>query len=77
MGDEVGNQVAPRLELLHRVRCLGCGAVYAKPSGGGTATSNPGCPECGYVGWVLTSAPVTQPSLQHRSDADPLRRRLA
>lgn len=77
MGDEVTNQTAPRLELLHRVRCLECSAVYAKPSGGGTASSNPGCPECGYVGWVTTAAPVTEPSLQRRSDAGLLRRRLA
>ncbi len=68
---------ATRLDLLDRVRCLGCGAVYSKPSGGGTATANPGCPECGYVGWVKTSAPVTEPSLQRRFAAGPLRQRSA
>jgi len=26
--------------------------VYPKPSSLGTADSNPGCPRCGYVGWV-------------------------
>src|SRR2546430_12602968 len=36
-------QQGPKLELLHTVRCLGCGAVYSKPSGGGTASANPGC----------------------------------
>jgi hypothetical protein len=77
MGEEETTQVTPRLELLHRVRCLGCGAVYSKPSGGGTATANPGCPECGYVGWMKTSAPVTEPSLQRRSDAGPLQRHSA
>jgi hypothetical protein len=76
MGNEATKE-APRLELLHRVRCLGCSAVYSKPSGGGTATANPGCPECGYVGWVKTAAPITEPSLQRRSDADPLRRHSA
>jgi hypothetical protein len=76
MGNEEAKQ-APRLELLHRVRCLGCGAVYSKPSSGGTATANPGCPECSYVGWVTTPAPVTEPSLQRRFDAGPLRQHFA
>jgi hypothetical protein len=43
---------APKLTVLESVRCLECGAVYAKPSGGGTVRANPGCPECGYVGWI-------------------------
>lgn len=38
--------------MLESVRCLECGLVYAKPSGGGTVQANPGCPDCGYVGWV-------------------------
>ena len=42
----------PNLTVLESVRCLECGAVYAKPSGGGTVQENPGCPDCGYVGWV-------------------------
>jgi hypothetical protein len=41
-----------RSETLQSVRCLGCGTVYGKPSGGGTLTRNPGCPGCGYVGWL-------------------------
>jgi hypothetical protein len=49
-GDE-----APRLTVVESVRCLECGAVYAKPRGGGTLRENPGCPECGYVGWMATS----------------------
>jgi hypothetical protein len=44
--------VAPKLTVIESVRCLECGAVYAKPSGGGTTRENPGCPDCGYVGWV-------------------------
>ena len=36
------------------VRCLGCGSVYVKPLGEGTAADNPGCPRCGYVGWIPT-----------------------
>ena len=43
---------APRLTVLESVRCLECGVVYAKPSSGGTVQANPGCPDCGYVGWV-------------------------
>jgi hypothetical protein len=38
---------------LEPVRCLECGAVYAKPTEGGTVDRNPGCPRCGYVGWIL------------------------
>jgi hypothetical protein len=45
---------APKLTVLETVRCLECGAVYAKPTGGGTVRANPGCPDCGYVGWVGT-----------------------
>jgi predicted nucleic acid-binding Zn-ribbon protein len=40
------------LHLVSSVRCLACGTVYPKPSLLGTAESNPGCPRCGYVGWV-------------------------
>jgi hypothetical protein len=49
-----------RLSLLESVRCLDCGAVYAKPSGGGTVRQNPGCPECGYVGWIDVGARVNE-----------------
>jgi predicted nucleic acid-binding Zn-ribbon protein len=42
----------PSLTVVESVRCLECGAVYAKPSGGGTVRENPGCPDCGYVGWI-------------------------
>lgn len=37
---------------LDRVRCLDCGLAYAKPAGGGTVRDNPGCPSCGYLGWI-------------------------
>jgi hypothetical protein len=60
---------------IERVRCLGCGAVYIKPAGGGTVSANPGCPECGYVGWVLESSAVKPGSESLRSVADRLRRR--
>ena len=59
---------------VERVRCLSCGSTYAKPSGGGTVAANPGCPECGYVGWVPATVPVTR-AAQRRSAADLRRRR--
>jgi phage FluMu protein Com len=77
MAEDQTKQLTPRLELVQTVRCLECGVVYSKPSGGGTATANPGCPECGYVGWVKTTAPLSEPSLQRRSFGDPLRRNSA
>jgi predicted nucleic acid-binding Zn-ribbon protein len=40
------------LRVLESVSCLECGSVYAKPVGGGTAAMNPGCPVCGYLGWM-------------------------
>ena len=46
-------QSSPILTVLESVRCLECYAVYAKPTDGGTVRENPGCPECGYVGWII------------------------
>ena len=60
---------APSLSVLESVRCLECGFVYSKPSDGGTARQNPGCPECGYVGWLSIAIPVTQAIVPHRSSA--------
>lgn len=60
----------PDLAVYESVQCLECGAVYAKPSRGGTARSNPGCPECGYVGWLAVNVPVRREREQSRSDAD-------
>jgi phage FluMu protein Com len=74
MSDETA---APKLELLHTVRCLECGAVYAKPASGGTATANPGCPDCGYVGWVTSAVTITEPSPQLRFGEGPLHRHSA
>lgn len=42
----------PHLTLVERVLCLECGLVYGKPAKGGTRSENPGCPSCGYVGWI-------------------------
>ena len=68
------------LRVVESVRCLECGAVYAKPAGGGTVQANPGCPECGYVGWVAIERPRTEsrPASQpHRFFGGRLRRRSA
>jgi predicted nucleic acid-binding Zn-ribbon protein len=43
------------LELIESVRCLECGVIYSKPARGGTFTANPGCPKCGYLGWIRLS----------------------
>lgn len=56
--------------LADRVRCLECGTVYPKPLGGGTVERNPGCPECGYVGWLAVSIPITEDFAPRRSAAD-------
>ena len=63
------------LAVLESVRCLDCGSVYSKPAGGGTVRANPGCPDCGYVGWLLEAAPITADDAMHRSAAGRLTRR--
>ena len=57
---------------LERVRCLDCGAIYVKPADGGTVHENPGCPDCGYVGWISPGVSPTGPSAPTRFGADPL-----
>ena len=59
------------------VRCLGCGSVYVKPLGEGTAEDNPGCPRCGYVGWIPTDRGLNGAEDSLRSGADPQLRRSA
>jgi hypothetical protein len=46
---------------IERVRCLECGAKYVKPADGGTVHENPGCPKCGYLGWISTTIPTSNP----------------
>ena len=66
------------LSAIETVRCLSCGSSYAKPAGGGTVRANPGCPDCGYVGWVLAESPVLTGGLaRRRFSAGPPRRRSA
>ena len=64
-----------RLAVLESVCCLECGEIYSKPAAGGTVVKNPGCPECGYVGWIPLSLP--EPAMPRRSAADRRRRRFA
>ena len=60
----------PQLAVVDSVRCLECGAVYAKPRVGGTVRENPGCPDCGYVGWAASPPPAfSERWLPHRSAA--------
>ena len=75
MGDTDTDPGPPRLSRIARVRCLNCQATYVKPASGGTVSANPGCPECGYVGWVVEREPLTMDAAQNRSFADRLRRR--
>jgi hypothetical protein len=53
------------------VRCLGCGSVYLKPLGHGTASDNPGCPRCSYVGWIPTEQSFRAMPEPLRFSADP------
>ena len=45
------------LIVFESVRCLECGEAYSKPTAGGTVQKNPGCPACGYVGWIALTLP--------------------
>ena len=72
---ENGSEGHRPLATIERVRCLGCSAFYVKPSGGGTVSANPGCPECGYVGWVLEQIPITPDGAPSRFVSGRLRRR--
>jgi hypothetical protein len=60
------------LAQIESVRCLSCGVTYSKRSAVGTLEANPGCPVCGYVGWVRAS-PLRGPELR-RFDVDRPRR---
>ena len=65
------------LNVHEPVRCLDCGKGYAKPTGGGTLSMNPGCPHCGYVGWLPIAASLNAPWRHDRFAADRLQRLLA
>jgi hypothetical protein len=52
------------LTPVERVRCLECGVSYVKPCRGSTVRRNPGCPRCGYVGWISAFVPESPPPLR-------------
>ena len=58
------------LRPVEAVRCLECGKDYAKPCGRGTLTTNPGCPDCGYLGWVPSPERITSASPRVRFGGD-------
>jgi hypothetical protein len=60
---------AARLIPVERVRCLECGITYVKPCGGSTARRNPGCPRCGYVGWIAAAVPLGPETAPRRAAA--------
>ncbi len=62
---------------IDRVRCLECGVKYVKPADGGTVHENPGCPKCGYVGWISATIPAASKALGLRRFAGDRRPRLA
>ena len=66
-----GKPEGPALAVYENVRCLECGTEYAKPARGGTARANPGCPECGYVGWLSVTVPPRERTEPRRSDEGP------
>ena len=70
-----GKSEGPALAVYESVRCLECDTVYAKPSRGGTARLNPGCPECGYVGWLPSAGWLSRASWRGRSGEDLQQRR--
>jgi hypothetical protein len=72
MSEKQGRE-EPSVDQAETVRCLSCGALYAKPSSGGTVPANPGCPECEYMGWVLASS--LTPREPRRSSEDRPQRR--
>ena len=56
------------LVQLDRVRCLECGTKYVKPADGGTVSENPGCPRCGYLGWILATIPPMSSEPHHSGE---------
>jgi predicted nucleic acid-binding Zn-ribbon protein len=72
VNDQEADDETP-LHVAHAVRCLGCGTVYAKAKGGSAVSKNPGCPECGYVGWLSAKVPVSEEFERRHFGADRLR----
>ena len=54
------------------VQCRVCGAPYEKPDARSTVRANPGCPECGALGWMPAYGEVTAVgAAPHRSGVGP------
>jgi hypothetical protein len=64
------------LVSVERVRCLECGVTYLKPCGGGIIRRNPGCPRCGYLGWISAFVPEAETPAPRRSAVGRRRLRL-
>jgi hypothetical protein len=73
MGMEAIATIASLIARFESVCCLECGEVYAKPLAGGTVEKNPGCPLCGYVGWIPLTLPPERVSLRSVGGLPPLR----
>jgi hypothetical protein len=59
------------------VECRGCGVLYEKPAARSTVRANPGCPECGSLGWLPGPEGVTPAArAPTRSAGDPRRLQL-
>jgi hypothetical protein len=58
---EAAHAARKPLTALESVRCLECSEIYSKPVAGGTVQKNPGCPSCGYVGWIPLTVPEKSP----------------
>ncbi len=58
--------MSPTTTLI-RVQCLSCKRVYEKPETGRTMRANPGCPECGYLGWAPLRS-VAMPQIHSVAD---------
>jgi hypothetical protein len=70
---QLAASAAPALSVLESVRCLECSEIYSKPVAGGTVHKNPGCPACGYVGWIPLSLPQESRPRHSAAGPQPLR----
>ena len=72
---QAASRDATSFTVLESVLCLECAEIYSKPVAGGTVEKNPGCPHCGYVGWIPLSPP--EQAAQHHPAGGQRRHRLA
>jgi hypothetical protein len=68
---EEATQMLRSLVVFENVRCLECGDVYSKPATGDTVRQNPGCPTCGYIGWIPIRLPPERASRHHSAAGRP------